>query len=468
MLTPLSLVVSMGANMKELRPVCFVLMPFGIKKDPTGGPDINFDRVYEEGVRPGIEAAQLEPIRADEERVGGIIHKPMFERLLLCDYAVADLTTANANVFYELGIRHAVRPATTLSIFAEQQALPFDITFLRALPYSLGKENRFTSREAAALRTSLTRRLNELREQQSSPTTDSPLFQLLPDYGAPDIARLKTDLFRDRLAYSGEIKSRLAQARNRRDEDALRAEAKRLGGEDTEIGVLVDLFLSYRSLSMWKEMVAFYDTLPATLKNSVMMREQYGLALNRLGKRDEAIEVLQKVVDEHGPSSETCGILGRVYKDRWLEAKRDGNTFLAIGFLEKAIKTYLEGFEADWRDAYPGINAITLLEIRGDEKSLERKAGILPVVRYAVKQRLKTGLPDYWDQATLLELAVLAEDEAQSARHLSDALAAVRESWEPETTANNLRMIREAREERGRPTLWLDDVIAALDARSSR
>ena len=41
---------------------------------------------------------------------GGIIHKPMFERLILCDYAVADLTTANANVFYELGIRHAVAP----------------------------------------------------------------------------------------------------------------------------------------------------------------------------------------------------------------------------------------------------------------------------------------------------------------------------------------------------------------------
>ena len=95
-------------------------MPFGVKKDPSTGLAIDFDQIYETAIRPAIEAAELEPIRADEERTGGIIHKPMFERLMLCDFAVADLTTANANVFYELGVRHAVRPATTLAIFASQ------------------------------------------------------------------------------------------------------------------------------------------------------------------------------------------------------------------------------------------------------------------------------------------------------------------------------------------------------------
>ena len=94
----------------------------------------------------------MDPVRADEERTGGIIHKPMFERLLLCDYALADLTTANANVFYELGVRHAARPATTLSIFARNQSLPFDVGFLSALPYDLGVDNVFGSREAAVLK----------------------------------------------------------------------------------------------------------------------------------------------------------------------------------------------------------------------------------------------------------------------------------------------------------------------------
>jgi hypothetical protein len=82
------------------RPLCFVIMPFGRKPDPAGGPAIDFDRIYRIALEPAIREVGMDPIRADEERTGGIIHKPMFERLLLCDFALADLTTANANVFY--------------------------------------------------------------------------------------------------------------------------------------------------------------------------------------------------------------------------------------------------------------------------------------------------------------------------------------------------------------------------------
>src|SRR5689334_19559671 len=99
-------------------PLCFILMPFG-KKPASDGRLVNFDVVYEHLIRPAVVTAGLEPLRADEEMSGGLIHKPMFERLILCEYAVADLTTANANVFYELGLRHAVRPATTVLIFAK-------------------------------------------------------------------------------------------------------------------------------------------------------------------------------------------------------------------------------------------------------------------------------------------------------------------------------------------------------------
>ena len=123
------------------KPLCFVVMPFGQKADPAGGAAIDFDRIYETALAPAVSAADMEPIRADEERTGGIIHKPMFERLLLCDFAMADLTTANANVFYELGVRHTARPATTLTIFAKHQPIPFDVNFLRSMPYDLGKNN---------------------------------------------------------------------------------------------------------------------------------------------------------------------------------------------------------------------------------------------------------------------------------------------------------------------------------------
>jgi hypothetical protein len=117
---------------EELAPLCFVLMPFGKKMDAAGRVT-NFDSVYTKIIAPAVERAGLEPIRADEEKIGGAIHKPMFERLMLCHYAVADITGANPNVFYELGIRHAMRPRSTVIVFGEGTVLPFDIALVRGL-----------------------------------------------------------------------------------------------------------------------------------------------------------------------------------------------------------------------------------------------------------------------------------------------------------------------------------------------
>jgi hypothetical protein len=194
-----------------------------------------------------------------------------------------------------------------------------------------------------------------------------------------------------------------------------------------------------------------------------MLREQLGLALNRAKRRDEAVEVLEKVIAEKGPSSETCGILGRVSKDRWVDAEKAGKRAEAAGHLKSAIAVYLRGFEADWRDAYPGVNAATLLDIKGDEDSLAQKDEIVPLVRYAALQRLKGGAPNYWDHATLLELAVLGNAEDEALERLSDSLAAVRESFEPKTTANNLTLIRDARRKRGVEQPWLDEIIGELE-----
>ena len=447
------------------RPLCFVLMPFGVKKDPGGGPDIDFDRIYEQGIRRGIEAADMEPIRADEERLGGIIHKAMFERLLLCDYAVADLTTANANVFYELGVRHAVRPATTVATFATGQKIPFDVNFLRALPYDLGGENRFGSEEAGMLRSVLSRRLLDLRHQAGSePPVDSPLFQLLDGYEPPDIARLKTDIFREQVQYAADIKGQLAEARDRRDGETLPEIEKKLGPFDgVEAGVLVDLFLSYRALQDWDRMIDFYQKLPAVLQRRVLFREQFGFALNRAGERTQALRILEEIIDEQGPSSETYGLIGRVHKDQWIEQIGKGNIFASKGYLDKAIKAFIAGFEADWRDAYPGINAVTLLDIKGDEESLQHKSELLPVVQFSVNRRIRSSTPDYWDYSTLLELAVLEGDNVTAQQHLGSALTSVRETWEPSTTANNLRLIRNARTRRGNAEDWLDEIIATLE-----
>jgi hypothetical protein len=200
------------------------------------------------------------------------------------------------------------------------------------------------------------------------------------------------------------------------------------------------------------------------LAATVMVREQLGLALNRAERGDEAERVLLDLIAQRGPSSETYGILARVYKDRWEAAAKAGDHYLARGLLDKAIDAYLKGFEADWRDAYPGINAVSLMELK--EPPDPRRERLIPVVTYAVERRIAAGKPDYWDYATLLELAVLAKDEQRATDALGRALAAVREVWEPETTARNLRLIREARERRQQAVPWAKGIEEELERKN--
>ena len=328
------------------------------------------------------------------------------------------------------------------------------------MPYKLGPDGKPSdaSTDCALL-------IKKLEEARGS-APDSPLYQLLHDY--PAIAHEKTDVFRDRVVYSETMKKRLSEARRMKQggREALRAIENELEPiEDEEAGVIIDLFLSYRAVKAWPEMIALVPKMTPPLRDSVMVQEQLGLALNRNKQPELAEQTLKAVIERHGPSSETYGILGRVYKDRWDAAKLTGDLLLAEGFLDAAIASYRRGFEADWRDAYPGVNVVTLMELK-DPPDPERLK-LLPVVRYSVERRIKAGMPDYWDHATQLELAVLAKDKEGAQTAIIAALVAVRETWEPETTLNNLRLIRETREKRGDMVNWAKTLEDALAKRIS-
>ena len=437
-------------------------MPFG-RKPNAAGAEVNFDAVYSDLIAPAIEEAELEPIRADNESVGGLIHKPMYERLILCEYAVADLTTANANVFYELGLRHAARPRSTVLMFAKDgKQLPFDVGPLRALPYELGPDGAPTN--VADTKAALVKSLLDARKSVAEGSaTDSPVFQLVEGYPA-EVDHAKTDIFREQVQYSLDKKKELGAAR-KKGVDALRACEQQLGLlADIEAGVVIDLFLSYRAVKAWEDMIALVEKMPDPLAATAMVQEQLALALNRAGRGEEAEKILTDLLERRGPSSETYGILGRVYKDRWEAALKDGEQFLADGLLDQAIAAYQKGFEADWRDAYPGINAVTLMELK-DPPDPQREQ-LIPVVTYAAERRVAAGKPDYWGHATLLELAVLAKNQQKAQAALRAALPLVREPWEPETTIRNLRLIRDARERRQEIVPWAKEVEETLERRA--
>jgi hypothetical protein len=438
------------------QPSCFILMPFGKKK---GAEEIEFDFDYisEELIKPAIVAAGLTPIRADAEVTDGIIHKAMYERLILCDYAIADISTTNANVYYELGMRHTIKPFTTVCIMSNKTLLAFDLNLNRTYPYQINEQGVLTNLKSD--RDAITQKLLQAKKVK---TTDSPVHQLIEGIAfQKSLAHEKTDIFRDKVIYEKTAKERLSDIRDHQIEEE---RVKLLNEyvvtllpiENQETGVLIDVMLTYRALGEWQEMIDWILKLPEYVFNTQMVQEQYGFALNRNKQRDKAIQVLTALIDANGANPETNGILGRVYKD--LSDDHASNPLKQESFLKRSIQSYLSGYEADIRDAYPGINAVTLMVLINDD----RYAQYVSAIKLAVELKMRTKKPDYWDYATLLELAVLAEDRQEAKEQLLKALAEKTEAWMPKTTINNLIKIKSAFQKQGKDIGVLEEIVTAL------
>src|SRR3982751_6307770 len=115
---------------------CFVVMGFGIKTDFATGRKLDLNKSYRLLIKPVVEQKGLVCVRADEIRHTGVIDVPMYHELLKADVVVADLSTANVNAFYELGIRHALRPRTTIIMSEDQLNYPFDVNHIVINKYS--------------------------------------------------------------------------------------------------------------------------------------------------------------------------------------------------------------------------------------------------------------------------------------------------------------------------------------------
>jgi uncharacterized protein DUF4071 len=437
--------------------LCHVLMPSGTQS--VAGRRIDFDAVYRDLIGPAIAAAGLHAERTQQTPTAGIVPDAELEQIMLCDCAIFDITAASASTLYALGARRTLRSGSTLVVYARSVCrLPLDAELWRRVPYELSAEGGVGDAQTSA------RALADMLVSAGSRPDQNPLYRLVDGTSAGDLERLKTDVFREMVEYSAPIKQALERARHQ-GADALRVEQRKLGDlAHAEVAVVIDLFLSYRAVKAWPDMIALVGEMAPALAASTMVQEQLAFALNRAGRGDEAEGILHRLIERRGDNSETCSLLGRVYKDRWQAVLREAGRQAAAPLLEQAIEAYLRGFEADWRDAFPGINAITLMEFR--EPPDPRRQRLIPVVRYAVERRIAVGQHDYWDHATLIELAVLARDAAAAQAALHDALSCAREVWEPESTARNLSFIRELRAQHGEGLAWVENIETALLAKA--
>jgi tetratricopeptide (TPR) repeat protein len=450
----------------SIKPLVFTAMPFGRKADPSSTYEIDFDDIYERSIIPATKDVNLDVIRADEERMGGFIHAPMYERLLLAEIVVADLTLANPNVFYELGIRHAARPKTTIMIFNEGATLPFDVRPLRAIPYRLDNKGKLSDEEADKLRKALAPKLKEALEND---TSDSPLFQLIKEYPGINLPHEVTESFRHRAKYIDALRKKIDEARFDKEYgvgelNTICEQLKPFNTSPPEL--LVELLLAYRDLRAWDCLINFVLELPEELKEHRTIQEQLGLAYNRRnesGDRNEALRILKKVIDFYGLNPETCGILGRVYKDLYSDSIRSGENFKANGYLDESIDWYRKGFEADPRDYYPGINAAMLLFEKGNEESLNEMDTLIPVLNFAIGRRGGINSSDYWDVATTLQLSILGQnwEFAERAAHRFGIMAT--HAWVIETTVNDLKRIKQTMVRINRDTSYLESIINGLE-----
>src|SRR5262245_44329514 len=167
---------------------CFVVMGFGKKTDFETGRTLDLDMSYQNMIKPAVEAAGLKCIRADEIAHSGMIDVPMYEQLLNADVVVADLSTSNKNALYELGVRHALRPYTTVVIAEDGiKIFPFDLNHVVVRQYHhLGED--IGVKEARRFSELLTKAIVEIM-QKDPREKDSPVYTLLSTLDPPALGK---------------------------------------------------------------------------------------------------------------------------------------------------------------------------------------------------------------------------------------------------------------------------------------
>jgi O-acetyl-ADP-ribose deacetylase (regulator of RNase III) len=170
---------------------CFAIMPFG-EKTAADGTIIDFNDVYEHLIKKTVEALGIRCIRCDEIAESGWIHSKMFEHVYLDDIAIVDITSLNPNVFYELGVRHALVDCITVLIRRAGTTIPFNISGMNVIEYdpqTLGSVEEAKKKLGDHIRNGL-----KLRKK------DSPVHDVLDlRIGTTSKELTKTELFSYKL-----------------------------------------------------------------------------------------------------------------------------------------------------------------------------------------------------------------------------------------------------------------------------
>jgi tetratricopeptide (TPR) repeat protein len=354
----------------------FIVTPFE-KKPDAEGRIIDFDAVRTQLIEPALERLGLTGRTTGEIVKAGTIHADMFQRLLTADLVVAEVSIHNANVFYELGIRHALRPHRTFMLRGRGDTYPFDLETYRYLLYDRDKPAASLDALVTALKATL-----------DSTDHDSPVFRSLPGLREQEHSHflpVPVD-FREEVD--------VAQALKRRGDLnllAMETQGFQWGEEGLRVvGQAQFKLTDYTGARETWEKIR--DDDPDDKEACILLSSIY----QRLGDLTRSDQVLKRVLTHPDTTpyerAEAYTLMGRNAKARWIaeweSAEGRPKKALQSRYLGESFELCQKGFGEDLNHFYSGLNALAMLKVRID---------------------LAAELPDVWSEGFEEEAKATAE-----------------------------------------------------------
>ena len=320
-----------------MKKTCFVIIGFGIKTDYATGKSYDLDKTFENIIKPAFDALDILCYRTCDLEQGGIIDVEMYENILKADFVVADISTLNANAIYELGIRHALRPNTTIVIAESKlsKRIPFDVNHIVINFYKHLKKDIGVS-EAKRFQEVLK---NQVKAFIEKPRIDSPVYTFIPHLNPPS--------FTDEEIH--EIQENIDKTHSTSDY-VERAKKKKNKKQFESAGKLFKKALKHKPYDSY-----IIQQLALMTYKSKKPTEEKALK--------KALKILEKLEPKITTDPETLGLLGAVYK-RLYDLKASPK------HLNKALHFYERGYYVK-QDYYNGINVAFLYAKKASEANEE-------------------------------------------------------------------------------------------------
>lgn len=327
----------MEKNTKDDRPVCFVVMGFGKKTDFESGRTLDLDATYEAIIYPAATDAGYRCIRANEILHSGIIDVRMYEMLLRADLVIADISTGNVNAVYELGVRHALRPFSTIVMKEDKGRLYFDLDHTNTFTYEhLGSD--IGSREAKRAKADLEALIRSVRDEGDKRKPDSPVYTYIPYLNRPQLGQQE---YENLLTQAEELQQRFSDLVDEGEK----------ASRDSNHRLAKDCF----------EKAHRMNTDDPYLIQQIALHTYKSQQPSILTALTDALKVIDSLNPEDSNDPETLGIAGAINKNLWINTAD-------LHYLNRAIKLYEKGFIIR-RDYYNGENAATCYLLRSSHQT---------------------------------------------------------------------------------------------------